>query len=74
MEAEVNALLSIPVGKSKGVSSHIADAFFQIEKLKDEHILQQVPMLDKLEKSVNAIAREVYELKQKARDLKCLTR
>ena len=74
MEAEVNALLSIPVNKEKGVSSHLADAFFQIEKLKDEHILQQVPMLDKLSVSVTAIAKEVYALKQKARDLECLTR
>jgi hypothetical protein len=55
--------------RTKGVSSHIADAFFQIEKLKDEHILQQVPMLSKLEKSVNAIAREVYQLKHGAREL-----
>jgi hypothetical protein len=77
MEADVYALLAIPVigdsimaeNKAKGISSHLADAFFQIEELKKGHLDQQDLILVKLETSVNAIAREVYQLKHEAREL-----
>ena len=50
--------------KKRGVSSHLADAFFQIEELKKGHFEGQDLILVELEKSIDAIAREVYTLKK----------
>lgn len=49
--------------KSKGVSSHLADTFYKIEQLKEKHP-ESIDELAALEKSIHAIAREVYRLKK----------
>jgi len=62
------ALTEKEVDKKKDISSHLADVFFQIEELKKGHLDQQDLILVKLGKSVTAIAKEVYVLKNNLRE------
>lgn len=47
---------------TKGISSHLADAFFQVDRLREE---QSEESLVKLKKSLQAISNEIYALKHR---------
>ena len=49
--------------KSKGISSHLADIFFQIEMLKENNSEFNTRTI-KIERGVHALAKELYRLKQ----------
>ena len=54
--------------EKKGVTSHLADAFFQLLLLRKGQLDQQDLILDKLDRSVHAIAKEVYTLKKQIKE------